>query len=299
MSEILQGFKGVVYLVDDILLYGSNQEEHDVHLMAALQCIKQSGLTLSKDKCEFNKSEIKFLGQLVDHSGVHPNPDKIRAIRDMKAPTNIRELQQFLGMINQLSKFSPFLVDQTKPLRDLLSSKNQWMWGDNQAKAFTDIKNALGSSQVLGLYNPSNPTIVSADTSSFGLGAVLQQQQPNGNLRPIAFISRSLTDTEKRYAQIEKEALAVTWACERFQDYLIGLTFQIETDHKPLVPLLLAKNLDELPLRVQCFRLRIMRFNYSISHVPGKYLYTEDALSHAPVSTPNSADDSFQKEVGS
>ena len=105
-----------------------------------------------------------------------------------------------------------------------------------------------GSSQVLGLYNPSNPTTVSVDASSFGLGAVLQQQQPNGNLCLIAFISIPLTDTEKRYSQIEKEALAVTWACERFQDYLIGLTFQIETDHKPLVPLLSAKNLDELPL---------------------------------------------------
>jgi len=85
----------------------------------------------------------------------------------------------------------------------------------------------------------------------------------------------------------------VTWACERFQDYLIELTFSIETDHKPLVPLLSAKNLDELPLRVQRFRLRMMRFNYSISHVPGKYLYTADALSRAPVSSSNSADDSF------
>ena len=144
MSEILQGLEGVVCLVDDILVYGSTQTEHDAHLKAALQHIKQAGLTLSKEKCEFNKSEIKFLGQLVDHSGVHPDPDKIRAIRDMKAPTNIRELRQFLGMINHLSKFSPFLADQTKPLRDLLSSKNHWIWGDQQAKAFTEIKNALG-----------------------------------------------------------------------------------------------------------------------------------------------------------
>jgi len=91
----------------------------------------------------------------------------------------------------------------------------------------------------------------------------------------------------------------VTWACKRFQDYLIGLTFSVETDHKPLVPLLSAKNLDELPLRVQCFHLRMMRFNFSISHVPGKYLYTADALSRAPVSSSNSADDSFRKEVDS
>ena len=151
-------------------------------------------------------------------------------------------------------------------MRDLLSSKNHWIWGDQQAKAFTEIKNTLGSSQVLGLYNPSNPTIVSTDTSSFGLGAVLKRQQPNGDLHPIAFIFRSLTDTEKR---IENEALAVTWACERFQDYLIGLTFSIETNHKPLVPLLSAKNLDELPLRVQRFCLRMMRFNYFMASLLG------------------------------
>jgi len=168
---------------------------------------------------------------------ITPDPDKIHAIRDMKAPTNIHQLRQLLSIINQLSKFSPFLADQTKPLRDLLSFKNQWMWDDTQAKAFTDIKNALGSSPVLGLYNPSNPFTASADASSFGVGAVLQQQQPNGNLCPIAFISKSLTDTEKRSAQIEKEAIAVTWAYKRFQDYLIGLTFSIENDHKPLVPL--------------------------------------------------------------
>ena len=99
---------------------------------------------------------------------------------------------------------------------------------------------------------------VSADASSYGLGAVLTQKQPSGEWRPVSYISQALTATEQWYAQIEKEALAVTWACERFQDYLVGLQFHIETDHKPLVPLLTSKNLDELLIRVQCFRLRLM-----------------------------------------
>ena len=261
ISEILQGLNGVVCLVDDILVYGNTQEEHNTHLLAVLQRIKEAGLTLSKDKCEFNQTHIKYLGQVIDKTGVRPHPDKVHAILEMKPSTNTRELRQFLGMVNQLSKFSPFLADQSKPLRDLLSTKNQWIWEESQSIAFNKVKTAIGSSQVLGLY---------ADASSYGLGAVLQQHQKNGELRPVAFISRSLSDTGKRYAQIEKEALALTWASKRFQDYLIGLHYTIETDYKPLVPLLSTKNFDELPIRVQCFRLRLMRFSYTIVHVPGK-----------------------------
>ena len=110
MSEILQGLQGVVCLVDDILVFGNNQEEHNTHLRAALQRTKEAGLTLSEDKCEFNQTHIKYRGQVIDKTGVHPDPDKVYAILEMKPLANIRELRQFLGMVNQLSKFSPFLA---------------------------------------------------------------------------------------------------------------------------------------------------------------------------------------------
>ena len=116
-------------------------------------------------------------------------------------------------------------------------------------------------------------------------------------LRPVAYISRILSGTEKNYAQIEKEALAVTWACEHFQNYLLGLHFQIETDHKPLVPLLSAKPLDQLPIRVQRFHLRMMRFDYVITHVPEKNLQIADALSRSPVSSATTAHSELQKDV--
>ena len=188
-------------------------------------------------------------------------------------------------LVNQLSKFMPHLAEMTKPLRDLLSKKNEWMWGQSQKQAFSLVKDALTESPALALFDPNLETTVSADASSYGLGALLLQKQANGERRPVAYVSRSMTPTESRYAQIEKEALALTWACERYSQYLIGLQFSIETDHKPLVPLFGSKLLDELPIRVQRFRMRMMRLNFSIYHVPGKNLTIADTLSRAPCSS--------------
>ena len=140
-------------------------------------------------------------------------------------------MRRFLGMVNQLSKFMLHLVEMTKPLRDLLSKKNQWTWDHAQKLAFSSIKDALTKSPALALYDPNLETTISADASSYSLGVVLLQTQANGERRPVAYVSRSMTPTKSRYAQIEKEALALTWACERYSDYLVGLQFKIETNH--------------------------------------------------------------------
>ena len=150
---------------------------------------------------------------------------------------------------------------------------------------------------MLAPFDPNLPTIVSADASSYGLGAVLLQEQENREKHVVAYISRAMSPTEQRYAQIEKEGLALTWACKRFQDFLVGLHFRVETDHKPLVPLFNSKLLDELPLHIQRFRMKMMRFSFSVQHVPGKQLSTADTLSRAPVSVTCSADEDFAGEV--
>lgn len=175
----------------------------------------------------------------------------------MEDPTNVTELRHFLGMTYQLGKFSDKIPEESKPLRDLLSTKNFRVWESPQKESFQALKNLLSNEDVvLAHYDREAETRVSADASSYGLGAVLEQKQKDLNWKPVACQSRSLTACEQRYAQIEKEALATTWVCERTE-----------------------KVLDCLPPRIQRIRMRLMKYSFNIVHVPEKNLNCADALS--------------------
>ena len=167
-------------------------------------------------------------------SGIHADPQKVDAILNFPAPANVPELQRFQGMVNQLAKFTLELASQTEPLRQLLKCDSLWSWDHPQKGAFKQIKQSLTSTPFLAHYCMGRESIIAADASNAGLGAVLLQRQPDGSRRPVSYISRSLMAAEKNYAVIEK----ATWASERFSEYILGAPFTIETDHKPLVPLL-------------------------------------------------------------
>ncbi|UYV65638.1 K02A2.6-like [Cordylochernes scorpioides] len=245
MGQILEGLEGTLCHMDDIMVYVTT---------------------------------IKFLGHQIGPNGIQVDPKRKRAILEFPKPRSVKELKQFLGMVNFSARFVPNLAEIAHPMNKLLSKKEEWIWGDDQDRAFDQIKKNLTSAQGLALYDPSLPITVSADASSFGLGAVIWQTK-DGLRQVIAYASRTLSETEKRYAQIEKEALAITWACEKFKQYIQGLVITLETDHKPLVPIFTSKNIDDLTPRIQRLRLRIMRYSYKIVHTPGKNLIVADALS--------------------
>ena len=137
----------------------------------------------------------------------------------MPEPENVSNVHRLLGMTNQLNKFSPTLAEKSKPLRELLNKENQWAWDTPQKEAFKALKKELCLTPVLAHYNPSLETTVSANLSSHGLGVVIMQKQEDGNLRPAAYASRSMSATEERYAQVKKEALVVTWAFDTVQRF--------------------------------------------------------------------------------
>ena len=116
MSALLEGIEGVVCMMDDVLVHGKDQDQHDDHLLKVLQCLETASLTLNKEKCKFSQRQVKFLGQMVDRMGVHPDPAKVKAIQEVPIPKNVGDVRRFLGMVNQMGKFSPNLAEKTKPL---------------------------------------------------------------------------------------------------------------------------------------------------------------------------------------
>jgi hypothetical protein len=169
-----------------------------------------------------------------------------------------------------------------EPLRALLSSKNEFLWCESHTHAFENIKTELTSPFVLQPYQPDRETKIMTDASQSGFGAILLQKSDT-DFRPVCFASKSLSHAEKKYSIIELEAASIVWACQKFDKYILGMKISIETDHKPLIPLLGEKSLDRLPPRIVRFRLALMRYEFDVKHVPGKENYIADCLSRASV----------------
>ena len=197
-----------------------------------LDRLSEVELTVNGNKCEFRLTKLKFFGHQLSSDGVSPSEEKIAAIRDARSPKEI-EVRSFMGLVQYSAKFMPDLASIARPIQDLTRKGVPFVWGAEQQKAFQELKCLITQAETLAYYQVGCRTRIDADASPVGLGAVLTQQQ-GGVWRVISYASRSLTDVERRYSQTEKEALALAWACERFNMYVSGQRFELETDHKPL-----------------------------------------------------------------
>ncbi|XP_064465302.1 uncharacterized protein K02A2.6-like [Ornithodoros turicata] len=285
MENLFRGLPHVAVYFDDILVTGRNDTEHMRNLHCVLARLRDVGLKLKFDKCHFFVPEVNYLGHIISKEGLSPDKSKVEAISKAPAPRDVKELQSYLGLINFYRRFLPNLSSCLRPLYLLLTAGKRWEWGRAQEDAFNESKRLMLSAPILAHFDPAKPLYLSCDASPYGVGAVISQKEADGRERPIAFASRSLSEAEQRYSQLDKEALALVFGTERFHQYLWGMFFRAYTDHKPLLGLLGANK----PIPVQAsprlvrWALKLSTYQYELLYKPGRDLLHADALSRLPL----------------
>ena len=284
IEQVLAGLDGTCVIMDDLLVGGTDDDEHLNNLEAVFKQFLKFGLRVKLPKCLFMAPSVIYFGLRFSEKGLQPTDEKVKAIEDAPTPHNVTELRSFLGMVAALTNFIPRLSTLAHPLYELLGNK-PWNWTPICKRAFNDVKCALTSETVLAHYSPSLPVELSVDASTYGLGAVIMHVYPNGTRCSIAYVSRTLNEHEKRYGQIDKEALAIMFGLKRFHLYLYGRHFTILTDHKPLERIFGPKT--AIPslaaMRLQPWAIILSAFDYSIRFVPSKQNAVADALSRLPL----------------
>ncbi|XP_073251790.1 uncharacterized protein [Porites lutea] len=285
----------VIVAKPDILVVGCGDTDsqalvnHDQNVIRLLERAKQVNLKLNKNKVKLREAEVKFMGHVISKDGLKPDPEKVSAIKNMPKPRSKPEVLTLLGFVNYLSKFLPKLSDVSAPLRELTTGQSKFTWAKQHDEAFATIQQLVIQHPVLKFYNIEEEVTIHTDACDKGLGAVLLQSG-----QPVAFASRTLSPTEKNYATIEKECLAIVYACERFNQYLARREkIFVETDHKPLESIF-KKSLLSAPCRLQRMLLRLQRFNLSVSYKPGSQMFLADHLSRAAQHETQKSEESFQ-----
>lgn len=284
MDALFSGMEGVVCFMDDILVTAENQELHLKRLNAVLEKLNKHGLRVSKDKCSFLSDSINYLGYIVDKNGLHPCPKKVEAIMKAPAPTNVSEVQSFLGLINYYRKFIPFMADTCAPLYTLLKKNTKFVWGKEAQEAFENVKEKMASSSVLAHFDPNVKVKLTVDASPKGVAAVLSHVYQNGKERPISYASRKLNQAEQNYAQISREALAIVFGVKKYHHYLFGRRFILVSDNKPLVSIFgPKKGIPEMAAnRLQRYALMLSGYQFDTEYVNTK-LNVADYLSRCPL----------------
>ena len=273
MDRALQGIPGTFPCADDVKVQGSTEERHDLNLLETVSRAQRAGLKFNPDKCQIKKRQVEYFGRLITPEGIKPCPQKVQAVINLAAPTDKQDLQSFLGSVTFMSTFIPNLSQKTHLMRGLLKKDVHFVWTSDMQQNFNSIKQAIASATTLVHYDPNRPATIETDASLKGLGAVLIQDG-----KPVRFLSKSLTQAEVNYANIERELLAVLFACEKLHNYTFGRLVTIHTDHKPLESIL-QKPISLAPARLQRMLLRLAKYNIKVEYVGAKRVLLADTLS--------------------
>ena len=291
-DKVIEGLQGVQKIVDDILVSAPTIESLNRRIRTVLDRCKNENIAISLKKFQV-ASTVRFAGHVISSEGVSPDPDRLKAITDFKIPTCIKDVRAFLGLANQLASFCPDLAHLTASLRSLLKKGIVFHWPPDHQADFERIKSLLTSTSVVKFYDPNRETELLTDASKKrGLGFALIQKNKEGQKFLIQCGSRSLTPAEENWATIELEAKAIEYGITKSRHYLLGNPkFTVVTDHRPLVSIFQKQLDDMMNTRILRTRERLTNFSFEVKWQPGKVHHIADALSRAPVFSPNDEDD--------
>ena len=279
MNKLLKEwlYKFVNVYIDDIIIYSKTFEEHMKHVEMVLKRIQEANLMIKLKKCKWFEEETEYLGHKIGRGGIRPNPDNIEKIKNMKIPTNVKEVRAVLGLCSYYRKFIAGFSKIAKPLNELLKKDIKFEWTQKQQDAFEELKTKLISKPILEYPDFEKEFILITDASGEGLGAILAQKNKDDKEIVIAYASRSLKPAEKNYPITELECLAIVWGVEHFHKYLIQKRFTILTDHSALKTIKTAK----IPKKGKRARwmMELQQYDFDIKHRAGKENQNADTLS--------------------
>src|SRR5277367_2683252 len=295
IDRVIRNLPGVSAFQDDVIVTGSNLTEHLRNLDSTLQRLREAGLRVCKEKCVFMADSVNYLGFRISKNGIEPTSDKLQAIVEAPEPKDIKQLRAFLGLANFYGKFIPNMATTLSPLHELLRDGTPWKWTPNCKQAFQKIKDLLSATSPLAHFDEKLPVVLDTDASAYGVGAALSHQMPDGTIKPIMFASRTLNSAQRNYAQIDKEALAIVFAVQKFHQYLFGRKFILRTDHRPLVSLFGPKKgiPSTVSPRMQRWALILSGYTYDIQYINTKDNVMADTLSRLP--SPKELKHSFEE----
>ena len=271
LQTALQGLEGVKNIADDIIVFGSTRAEHDANLDRCLQRLVVKGLRLNQSKCDFLRSTLSFFGQVFSEEGTRPDPQRVKDLLNAPQPNNAHDVRSLLGMANYSSKYIRDFATLTAPLRELTRKDVRFEWTQKHQAAFEKLKTTLATAPCMSYFDKKKETFVVVDASPVGVSVILSQKpksRDTNNQQIIAYASRALTDTEKRYSQTEKEALAIIWAVEHFHLFLFGSEFTLVTDHKPL-EIIYGQRTAKTSARIERWVLRLQPYAFKIVYKSG------------------------------
>ncbi|XP_052746959.1 uncharacterized protein LOC112050731 [Bicyclus anynana] len=283
MHQVLRGIDNCFCFVDDILLFSENENEHEKLLHEVLERLNKYGVTLNIDKCELGKDTINFLGYEVSESGIKPPRERIDTISSYPKPKTVMELRRFLGMLNFYRDCLPHQADHQHELNKFLHNKKKndktpIDWTPAANEAFEKCRQSITEATTLSYPVPGGELAIMSDASEHSMGAVLQQKIEN-IWKPLAFYSKSMSETQRKYSVYDRELLAIYTAVKHFRRLIEGSEVTVYSDHKPLsYALHRPASSSDTPRRERQLHF-ISQFCTSIKYIKGEENPVADALS--------------------